>query len=128
MIEPGLEKTCYKLIKKKTGKKVDLLVGFFANLILGNENDNSRPLKIVCGVTEDSLWLIDQDSVQAIPLHDLQPKFDKPQTDSILNKFEFEFISSRQKFTIQSTDANGDCGFGLWLSMLAKRNGYSWWN
>ena len=127
MIEPGLEKTCYKLIKKKTGKKVDLLVGFFATIVFGKDNENSEPIKFVCGLTEDSIWLVDRDSVQAIPLEILNPLFLEPQKESNLREFIFEAGTNGQTLFIQSTDANGDCGFGIWLSMLAKRNGYQWW-
>jgi hypothetical protein len=30
--------------------------------------------------------------------------------------------------SIQSAEATGDNGFGIWLEMLAKRNGYTWWS
>ena len=56
MIEPGLEKTLYKLIKKKTGQKVDLLVGFYATLVYGNTSEESQPILFVCGLSEDSLF------------------------------------------------------------------------
>ena len=128
MIEPGLEKTCYKLIKKKTGRKVDLLVGFFATLIYESSGETTKPIMFVCGLNEDSLWLINEDSVQAIPLQHLKPLFQEPQSGSQINEFKFELLTNRQTLSIQTADAKGDNGFGLWLSMLAKRNGYKWWS
>ena len=127
MIEPGLEKTLYKLIKKKTGQKVDLLVGFKATLVYGNVGEESEPIVFVCGLSEDSLWLINQDKVQPIPLQYLQPLFPKPEKGSIIRDFKFELLSNRQMMSIQSAEATGDNGFGIWLEMLAKRNGYKWW-
>jgi hypothetical protein len=128
MIEPGLEKTLYKLIKKKTGQKVDLLVGFKATIVYGNLGQETEPIVFVCGLSEDSLWLINDHSVQPIPLKYLQPQFKKPEKDSQIKDFKFELLSNRQMMSIQSVEAAGDNGFGIWLLLLAERNGYKWWS
>jgi hypothetical protein len=128
MIEPGLEKTLYKLIKKKTGQKVDLLVGFRATLVYGNADQETEPIVFVCGLTEDALWLINEDKVQPIPLQFLQPLFEKPEKGSNIREFKFELLSNRQIMSIKSAEATGDNGFALWLTMLATRNGYKWWS
>jgi hypothetical protein len=128
MIDPGLEKTCYKLIKKKTGRKVDLLVGFKATLVYEKLKEEIYPIVFFCGLSEDSLWLINDDSVQPIPLQYLQPLFEKPDEDAPPKEFRFELLTNRQVLSIRSAEATGDNGFTLWLLMLAKRNGYTWWN
>ena len=128
MIEPGLEKTLYKLIKKKTGQKVDLLVGFKATIVYGNPDQETEPIVFVCGLSEDSLWLINNHSVQPIPLKYLQPHFQKPEKGVQIKEFKFELLSNRQMMSIQSAEATGDNGFGILLLWLAERNGYKWWS
>jgi hypothetical protein len=65
--------------------------------------------------------------VQPIPLKYLQPQFEKPEKDSQIKDFKFELLSNRQMMSIQSVETAGDNGFGIWLLMLAQRNGYKWW-
>lgn len=107
---------------------MDLVVGFTATIVYGESNQETNPIVFFCGLSEDSLWLINEDSVQPIPLKHLQPLFQKPEKDATLREFKFELLTNRQVMSIQSAEATGDNGFALWLLMLAKHNGYTWWS
>ena len=67
-IEPGLEKTLYKTIKKSTGKKVDLLAAFRSIMISEIGILPGQPIPMMCCIDVDSLWMVNEETALGIPL------------------------------------------------------------
>lgn len=128
-IEPGLEKTLYKTIKKSTGKKVDLLAAFASIMIAQEGILPGQPIPMMCCIDVDSLWMVNEKTAFSIPLMLLKPRFEKySKNGTIPSYFEFEMLTNGKLIAFKPTDATlGPNNFWLWTEMLAKRNGYGWW-
>lgn len=128
-IEPGLEKTLYKIIKKSTGKKVDLLAAFRSIMISEMGILPGQPIPMMCCIDVDSLWMVNEETAFAIPLVNLRPKFVKySKGGAVPNNFEFEFLGNGTSILFKPTEATSAAkDFWVWTDMLADRNKYSWW-
>jgi hypothetical protein len=128
-IEPGIEKTLYKIIRKKTGKKVDLLAAFKSIMVSEIGILPGQPIPIMCCIDVDSLWMVNEETAFAIPLIHLKPRFVKYSKEgTIPTNFEFEVLTNGKSINFKPADASmGPYNFWLWTDSLAERNGYSWW-
>lgn len=136
-IEPGLEKTLYKLIKKLTGRKVDLSAAFVANLKSELGGNPEVPIDFICALSESELWLIREDSVQPIDLKYLRPHFECPykylgngqHSYNLPEEFIFEFLPNSKLMKIRPIEASKQVrDFAIWLTMLTEREKLLWWN
>lgn len=135
-IEPGLEKTLYKLIKKLTGRKVDLIAAFIASLKSDLGGNLEVPINFICGLSESELWLIREDSVQPIDLKYLKPRFECPykylgnsqHSYNLPEEFIFEFLPNSKRMSIRPVESSKQVKeFAIWLTMLAEREKLDWW-
>ena len=128
-IEPGLEKTLYKTIKKSTGKKVDLLAAFRSIMISEIGILPGQPIPMMCCIDVDSLWMVNEETAFGIPLIHLMPRFERySKSGPIPTVFEFEMLTNGKLISFRPADATkGPDNFWLWTDALADRNGYSWW-
>ncbi|MBM3655847.1 MAG: hypothetical protein FJW91_02685 [Actinobacteria bacterium] len=127
-IEPGLEKTLYKLIKKHAKKRVDLFAAFTAAIEANFGLFPEVSILAMCALSEKEIWLLREDSVQEIPLVHLKPEFEKPNHLSVPNTFSFQFLPNRGNLSIRPVESTKQINeFSFWLSNLAERENLNWW-
>ena len=135
-IEPGLEKTIYKMIKKQTGQKIDPFAAFYASLKTDMGVLPEIPVNILLSISEHDLWLIDSDSVQQLPLRYLSPHFPPPyeyihpglHKYLIPQEFEFTFLPTEKYIRIRPIEASKQVNeFAIWLTEVAKQDQLNWW-
>jgi hypothetical protein len=128
-IEPGIEKTLYKMIKKHTGKKVDLLAAFKSIMVSEIGVLPGLPIPMMCCIDVDSLWMVNEETAFGIPLIHLKPQFERySKNGAVPTEFGFELLTTGKLINFKPADASMEPhNFWLWTDMLAERNGYSWW-
>jgi hypothetical protein len=135
-IDPGLEKTIYKMIKKQTGQKVETFSAFQASLKTNMGVFPDVPINILCAISEHDLWLINTDSVQQLPLKYLSPnfpityRFTKPHSHEyfIPKSFDFIFLPTDKHISIRPIESSKQVNeFALWLTLMVDRDKLNWW-
>jgi hypothetical protein len=132
-IDPGLEKTLHKKIRKFGGEKLDVFAAFLGSITTSTSGRSDIAIHAMTAITEHD---IQNDSAQRMPLKSLVPKFPRPENlkslgvniFTILEKLEFTFIPTGDWICIrpmESTDQYRE--FLGWLEMLVQRDNLKWW-
>jgi hypothetical protein len=135
-IDPGLEKTLHKKIRKFGGEKLDVFAAFLGSITTSTSGRSDIAIHAMTAITEHDIWFIQNDSAQRMPLKSLVPKFPRPENlkslgvniFTILEKLEFTFIPTGDWICIrpmESTDQYRE--FLGWLEMLVQRDNLKWW-
>lgn len=134
-LDRGIAKTLYKVIKKETGKKVDVISAIEASLNSDMGGLPDIPIVMMWAISEHDMWFIQKNSVQPIPLKYLEPLFPKPyeflsgsHIFSIPEEFVFRFLPNDKLMRIrpiENTPMVKD--FTAWMTMLTERDQLEWW-
>jgi hypothetical protein len=137
-IDPGFEKALYKIIKKKTGRKVnEIYSAFTASLTTEMGPLPGQAINIICVLSDADLWFLEEYSVVPIPLKHLSPVFPHPYENvygyrikAIPDEFVFQYLLDNNKLIrIRPTEATKEIeNFAIWLTMLAEQNKFNWWS
>ena len=138
VMDSGLEKTLYKLIKKHTGLKIEINSAFQAKIESDMGILPNVPIFAMCGISDRDIWLIKNDSVLQVPMENLKPTFPRPYTFqgvggqhsySIPSEFTFEFLPNSKHISIKPIEATKQIKeFAIWLVMMAQQEKLNWWD
>jgi hypothetical protein len=135
-IDPGLEKTLHKKIKKFGGEKLDVIAAYIGSITTSIGGRTDIAINAMIALTEHDIWFIQDESAQRMPLKNLVPKFPKPDNlkslgvkiFAIFESLEFTFLPTGDWICIrpiESTDQYRE--FLGWLQMLVERDKLQWW-